>query len=168
MAGSKKVPNEKLKKDLIEAATDQEIMAKSFNEVGQKKLEGSSDWSVQAKFNGNANKSIKLNDTILSLAKKAKSGVQEDDEEENPQQNTASQLGVISMKVKKVAQELQVDDTPKGKMFACTKEIGQLMEILVFIIFLFIFFLFFILFLLYFILFYFFRVKLLNLVTRVK
>jgi len=52
------------------------------------------------------------------------------EEIEDSSDNTASQLGVISLKVKKTTQELVVDDTPKGQMFGCAKELGQILGVL--------------------------------------
>jgi len=127
----KKVSNEKLRNELAEAGADQEIVGKGFYELGKNRIDGV-DWSFTAKFNSTTNRSTKLNETILSLAKKALSGVDDELEEidETPQENTANELGVISLKVRKAAQELQVDDTPKGQMFGCAKDLGKLLETL--------------------------------------
>ena len=88
------------------------------------------------RYNSTNNKSTKLNDNILNLAKKALSGVEdefdlEEIEDLSPQENTANELGMISLKVRKAAQELQVDDTPKGQMFGCAQQLGKLLENLV-------------------------------------
>ena len=106
LSGAKKVSNDKLTQDLQEAGAEQQVVGEIYREIGPARVEGGGDWSVTAKYNSASNRAKKVNDAILSLAKKALAGGVEtelEELEEIPSDNTASQLGVISLKVKKVS-----------------------------------------------------------------